>query len=209
MCLKLTHAQGNTLKRSTSKKKKVKSGKQVPKLSLKSRALPVLNSASDLQIGSLNKETLRTLTEFMREEGLSQFSFKGKDFELELKMGAGDLGFSPMGFAPVKNSQGFQAASPMFNENPSEAKKSPSAASETRVIKSPFVGTFYRSPGPGKPVFVEIGSIVKSGDALCILEAMKLMNEIEAEFKCKIVKILVDDSSPVEYGEALFEVEPL
>jgi acetyl-CoA carboxylase biotin carboxyl carrier protein len=75
-------------------------------------------------------------------------------------------------------------------------------------IKSPMIGTFYRRPSPDKPVFFEVGDAVKVGDTVCVIEAMKLFNEIESEVKGKIVKVLVDDNSPVEYDQPLFLVEP-
>jgi acetyl-CoA carboxylase biotin carboxyl carrier protein len=76
------------------------------------------------------------------------------------------------------------------------------------TIKSPMIGTFYRKPSPDKPVFVEVGSTIGKGDVLCVVEAMKLFNEIEAEITGKIVKILVDDMSPVEFDQPLFLVDP-
>jgi acetyl-CoA carboxylase biotin carboxyl carrier protein len=76
------------------------------------------------------------------------------------------------------------------------------------TIKSPMIGTFYRAAGPGKPIFVNVGDDVSSGKVVCIIEAMKLFNEIESEVKGKIVKVLVDDASPVEYDQPLFLVEP-
>ncbi|TDP60146.1 acetyl-CoA carboxylase biotin carboxyl carrier protein [Flavobacterium dankookense] len=76
------------------------------------------------------------------------------------------------------------------------------------TIKSPMIGTFYRKPSPDKPVFVEVGSSIQKGDVLCVVEAMKLFNEIEAEISGKIVKILVDDMSPVEFDQPLFLVDP-
>ena len=88
-----------------------------------------------------------------------------------------------------------------------EEEKKP--ASKNKFIKSPMVGTFYRSPSPEAPSYVEIGQTVNKGDALCIVEAMKLMNEIEAEFRGKIVSILVENAQPVEFGEPLFEIEPV
>jgi len=78
-----------------------------------------------------------------------------------------------------------------------------------KTITSPIVGTFYRKPSPEASVYVEVGSVVESGATVCLVEAMKLFNEIEAEFKCKIVEILKEDASPVEFGEPLFLVEPL
>ncbi len=77
------------------------------------------------------------------------------------------------------------------------------------VVTSPIVGTFYRSPSPETAVYVEVGDVVKKGQILCIIEAMKLMNEIEAEVSGKVVEILVDNAQPVEYGEPLFHIEPM
>jgi acetyl-CoA carboxylase biotin carboxyl carrier protein len=76
------------------------------------------------------------------------------------------------------------------------------------MVKSPIIGTFYRKPAPDKPLFVEVGSTIGKGDVLCVIEAMKLFNEIESEVSGKIVKILVDDSSPVEFDQPLFLVDP-
>lgn len=76
------------------------------------------------------------------------------------------------------------------------------------TIKSPIIGTFYRKPSPDKPVFAEVGSTIAKGDVLCVIEAMKLFNEIESEISGKIVKILVDDMSPVEFDQPLFLVDP-
>lgn len=81
--------------------------------------------------------------------------------------------------------------------------------SKFHVVKSPMVGTFYRKPAPDKPPFVNVGDEVKKGQVLCLIEAMKLFNEVEAEIDGKIVKILVDDASPVEFDQPLFLVEPL
>jgi acetyl-CoA carboxylase biotin carboxyl carrier protein len=96
------------------------------------------------------------------------------------------------------------------------ATASAPAASEESVtddsaetINSPIVGSFYRKPSPEAEPFVEVGTIVEAGQAVCLVEAMKMFNEIEAEFKCKIVEILKDDAAPVEYGEPLFKVERL
>lgn len=89
-----------------------------------------------------------------------------------------------------------------------KSKPAEAPADNLLTIKSPMIGTFYRSPGPGKPVFVEVGSEVSPGKVVCIIEAMKLFNEIESEVTGKIVKILVDDATPVEYDQPLFLVEP-
>ncbi|MFM7839698.1 MAG: acetyl-CoA carboxylase biotin carboxyl carrier protein [Chitinophagaceae bacterium] len=91
---------------------------------------------------------------------------------------------------------------------PAKAKAAEPAAENLQTIKSPMIGTFYRSAAPGKPVFVEVGDDVQPGKVVCIIEAMKLFNEIESELKGRIVKILVEDASPVEYDQPLFLVEP-
>ena len=83
------------------------------------------------------------------------------------------------------------------------------ASDTSQSITSPIVGTMYRSPAPDAPPYVEIGQIVEKGQVLCIVEAMKLMNEIEAEYRCRIIKICKENAQPVEYGEPLFLVEPL
>ena len=88
-------------------------------------------------------------------------------------------------------------------------KSAEPAADNLLTIKSPMIGTFYRSPAPGKPSFVEVGDDVTTGKVVCIIEAMKLFNEIESEVKGRIVKVLVEDASPVEYDQPLFLVEPV
>ena len=82
-------------------------------------------------------------------------------------------------------------------------------ANRGEIVTSPIVGTFYRSPAPDAPHYVEVGQVVEKGEVLCIVEAMKLMNEIEAEYRCKIVRIVKENAQPVEYGDPLFIVEKL
>jgi acetyl-CoA carboxylase biotin carboxyl carrier protein len=91
----------------------------------------------------------------------------------------------------------------------SESKTAETSKSENYLtIKSPMIGTFYRQAGPGKPIFVSVGDEVETGQVVCIIEAMKLFNEIESEVSGKIVKVLVEDASPVEFDQPLFLVEP-
>ena len=100
---------------------------------------------------------------------------------------------------------------PMQQAAPMQQIPVASAADENSkylTIKSPIIGTFYRKPSPDKPMFTEVGSTISKGDVLCVIEAMKLFNEIEAEISGKIVKILVDDMSPVEFDQPLFLVDP-
>ena len=91
---------------------------------------------------------------------------------------------------------------------PESTKESPSAPSNVITVRSPMIGTFYRKSGPDKPNFVEVGDEINPGKVVCIIEAMKLFNEIESEVKGRVVKILVEDASPVEYDQPLFLVEP-
>jgi acetyl-CoA carboxylase biotin carboxyl carrier protein len=118
------------------------------------------------------------------------------------------------GGAPVS----YAAPAPAPAAQPAAASAAPAAAAPAKAaepkadnlvtIKSPMIGTFYRQAGPGKPIFVNVGDEVTPGKVVCIIEAMKLFNEIESEVKGKIVKVLVDDASPVEYDQPLFLVEP-
>ncbi len=92
--------------------------------------------------------------------------------------------------------------------NPGPEAAAPVAGNKTFTVNSPFVGTFYRSASPDNPPFVDVGQLVKKGQVLCIVEAMKLMNEIEAEQPGRLTEVLIQNGSPVEYGEALFRFEP-
>ena len=99
-----------------------------------------------------------------------------------------------------------QAAAVNAPDKPAKAAEAP--AGNTVTIKSPMIGTFYRSPSPDKPSFINVGDDIEPGKVVCIIEAMKLFNEIESEVKGRIVKVLVEDASPVEYDQPLFLVEP-
>ena len=101
-----------------------------------------------------------------------------------------------------------QAAAPLQQITPALAVPAADDNSKYITVKSPIIGTLYRKPSPDKPVFVEVGTIISKGDVLCVIEAMKLFNEIESEVSGKIVKILVDDMSPVEFDQPLFLVDP-
>ena len=103
-----------------------------------------------------------------------------------------------------------QAAAPATQAVETAAAPAAAANDDAKYItvKSPIIGTFYRKPSPDKPMFVEVGTTIKTGDVLCVIEAMKLFNEIESEVSGKIVKVLVDDSSPVEFDQPLFLVDP-
>lgn len=116
---------------------------------------------------------------------------------------------SPIHSAPLHSPSGLPTTMAPAAETPKEKSAgAPSVPANTITIKSPMIGTFYRKSGPDKPNFVEVGDEVSPGKVICIIEAMKLFNEIESEVKGKIVKVLVEDASPVEYDQPLFLVEP-
>lgn len=153
---------------------------------------------------------IQELIKMINKSNIGEVTIEEKGFKLTIKQKeepAQHVIASPMQ-APV----GMQmpvaqqaAAAPAAADKPKSADAVPS---NTITIKSPMIGTFYRSPAPGKPVFVEPGDEITAGKVVCIIEAMKLFNEIESEVKGKIVKILVEDASPVEYDQPLFLVEP-
>jgi acetyl-CoA carboxylase biotin carboxyl carrier protein len=148
----------------------------------------------------INKTSIGEIT--IEEEGTKITIKQKKDPSQKIYMGGGS---APMA-AP-------SAAAPAASA-PTQAATAPPAAAAAPAtdnlvtIKSPMIGTFYRSAGPGKPVFVNVGDEVGTGKVVCIIEAMKLFNEIESEVKGTIVKVLVDDASPVEYDQPLFLVQP-
>jgi acetyl-CoA carboxylase biotin carboxyl carrier protein len=119
------------------------------------------------------------------------------------------LGHPPAPAAqPVPVATAPQAASTNPAPQPPAPSPQPAGDSKTFTVNSPFVGTFYRSASPDSPVFADVGQMVKKGQVLCIVEAMKLMNEIEAEQPGRLIEVLIPNGSPVEYGEALFRFEP-
>ena len=115
---------------------------------------------------------------------------------------------SPATVIPTASPAPAPAATPATPAADAPAKTEPIDEDKYITVKSPMIGTFYRKPSPDKDTFVNVGDSIKSGDVLCVIEAMKLFNEIESEVSGKIVKVLVDDSTPVEYDQPLFLVDP-
>ncbi len=132
----------------------------------------------------------------------------GRKVRISKYLGNSGMAIAAQQPAPVP----LQAAAPATT-NPPAAQPVPAAAPAPEVsgeeIKSPMVGTFYRAPAPEAPPYASVGDAIKEGQVLCIIEAMKLMNEVEAEFPCRIVKILIENAQPVEYNQPLFIVERL
>ncbi|AJE02910.1 acetyl-CoA carboxylase biotin carboxyl carrier protein [Geobacter pickeringii] len=153
---------------------------------------------------------LKSLIKMVTETDITEFELEAAEEKIRIKRGAApivqyqapqQIVAMPQPVAPV-------AVAPA----PAAAASAPSAAAPVaagKEITSPIVGTFYRAPAPDAAPYVEVGQVVEKGQVLCIVEAMKLMNEIEAEFRCKIVQLCKENAQPVEFGDPLFIVEPL
>ncbi|MRJ03284.1 MAG: acetyl-CoA carboxylase biotin carboxyl carrier protein [Epsilonproteobacteria bacterium] len=150
----------------------------------------------------MNLKEIKELIRVFDKSGLSKLKLKKDDFEIAMQKGES---------APLPSPQPPQHSQPLppqpLPQNEGEQEKRESVKGE--YITSPMVGTFYRAPSPDSPPFVKVGDKVSKGETLCIIEAMKIFNEIEAEFDCKILEILVEDGQPVEYDMPLFLVERL
>ena len=147
---------------------------------------------------------IQNLIKFVSKAEVSEVKYKTKDFEITIKTPLGGNEGSYMQQPAVYHAAPQQAA-PAANTPAADAV---SDDSKFVTIKSPMIGTFYRKPSPDKDVFVNVGDEVSNGKVVCVIEAMKLFNQIESEVSGKIVKILVDDATPVEYDQPLFLVDP-
>ena len=162
----------------------------------------------------LDHEDLNRLIEKISASDIQEFSLEGEDFKLEIKRNifvqnqssnnlVSNIGFDRQtNVIPRTNNDNLSIA----NE-PEQPQVAPPGRSDLTEITSPMVGTFYRAAAPGEEPFVEVGNNVKVGQTICILEAMKLMNEIESEFDAEIVEILVENGTPVEFGQVLMRVK--
>jgi acetyl-CoA carboxylase biotin carboxyl carrier protein len=153
-------------------------------------------------------QDLQQLIEFLKEHGVAEFDLEREDVKVRLKFAqpvAPVVAFSASA-APIAAPQPVAAAVPVAAVAPVAAAPALAPEENLHIIKSPIVGTFYGSPSPGAPSFVSPGERVEKGQVVCIVEAMKLMNEIEADAAGEIVKILVTNGQPVEYGQPLFSV---
>ncbi|MFM9101673.1 MAG: acetyl-CoA carboxylase biotin carboxyl carrier protein [Cyanobium sp.] len=156
----------------------------------------------------LDHDQLRQLLALLGESDIQEFSLEGDDFRLEVRRNL------PAAAAPLTVLQApvsTPAPAPVVAPAPSPSAPPPPAAaarSDLQPITAPMVGTFYSSPSPGDPPFVEVGSRITPGQTICILEAMKLMNELEAEIGGVVVEILVENGTPVEFGQVLMRIKP-
>lgn len=161
----------------------------------------------------MNLTQIQDLIKFVAKSGVSEVEIEQKDFKITIKTPAGKKEvqvITAAAPAPAYAPPPAPAAVPVAAPAPSAAAPAAASAADSKyvTIKAPMIGTFYRAAGPGKPVFVNVGDEVKKGKPICIIEAMKLFNEIESDVDGKIVKVLVDDAKPVEYDQPLFLVDP-
>ena len=162
----------------------------------------------------LDHEDLNRLIEKISKSDIQEFSLEGEDFKLEIKRNLFDQNQVFNNLAPNAPFESPAIANQKsINDNvtaasePEVSQTAPPGRSDLTEITSPMVGTFYRAAAPGEEPFVEVGNNVKVGQTICILEAMKLMNEIESEFNAEIVEILVENGTPVEFGQVLMRVK--
>ena len=162
----------------------------------------------------LDHEDLNRLIEKISTSDIQEFSLEGEDFKLEIKRNLFNKDLVTNNLVPntsfdkqtIANQKSINDNVSVVSE-PEAPQAAPPGRSDLTEITSPMVGTFYRAAAPGEEPFVEVGNNVKVGQTICILEAMKLMNEIESEFNAEIVEILVENGTPVEFGQVLMRVK--
>jgi acetyl-CoA carboxylase, biotin carboxyl carrier protein len=152
---------------------------------------------------------IKAIIDLMKKNSVAEFELEKQDFKIRLKRGMGggtvvtpDDGAQVIAYTPV------QAALPSASSAAPAPVSAPAASSNDTDIKSPMIGTFYRSPSPDSAPYVEVGTEVGPDTVVCIIEAMKVMNEIKAETKGVITQVLVDNAKPVEFGQPLFKIRP-
>lgn len=156
----------------------------------------------------MNLTQIQDLIKFVAKSGVSEVEIEQKDFKITIKTPSSKKEVQVF-TAPAPTALPAAAApAPAQAAAPPAPAAAPAAEAKYITIKAPMIGTFYRAAGPGKPIFVNVGDEIKPGKTICIIEAMKLFNEIESEVTGKIVKVLVDDAKPVEYDQPLFLVDP-
>ena len=144
----------------------------------------------------MDLESIESLIKLMREHQVAELSFEDADIKVSVRLGA-ESGVQVVAAAPAP-----VAAAPA----PAATQQAPAPVSDGHVIAAPMVGTFYRSPNPNAPAYVEVGAVVRKGQPLCIVEAMKLMNEIESDVDGVITEILAVNAEPVQFGQPLFRI---
>ena len=157
----------------------------------------------------LDHDDLDRLIEKISSSDIQEFSLEGEDFKLEIKRNLLGKSYSTNNSLEeqITASQSVPIDNITLSSNAEVSQVAPPGRSDLADITSPMVGTFYRASAPGEDPFVDVGSSIKVGQTICILEAMKLMNEIESEFNAEIVEILVENGTPVEFGQVLMRVK--
>ena len=157
----------------------------------------------------MNLKAIQNLIKFVAKTGVQEVKLEMKDVKLTIKSGSDKvIRHQQIEFSEPNNLTDTKNDNVVKSEKVKKENVDSTLEDKFITIKSPIIGTFYRKSGPEKDPFVNVGDLVKEGDVLCIIEAMKLFNEIESEVSGKIIKILVDDANPVEFDEPLFIVDP-
>ena len=161
----------------------------------------------------MDLKEIQNLIKFVAKSGASEVKLEMEDVKITIKTGSEKtettiVQSAPMAMPQVPVMPAAPVAAPLASEVAAPQESKEDESSKYIEIKSPIIGTFYRKPSPDKPFFVEVGDSVSSDSVVCVIEAMKLFNEIESEVSGKIVKVLVEDSTPVEFGQPLFLVDP-
>ena len=160
----------------------------------------------------MNFKQIQQLIKFVSKTDVAEVNIENNNFKINIKGSKSKVNESSSPIVqqsvpiPIQTPQPVVAPTPI--SQPDKIEDNVSSNDPYKTIKSPIIGTFYRKPSPDKDVFVNVGDTVNEGDTLCVIEAMKLFNEIESDFSGKIVKILVEDASPVEFDQPLFLIEP-
>lgn len=169
------------------------------------------NPSAELAIPGVEFGQLEKLLDFMNSHALEEFEYEHGGLRIRLKKASASANAASRAGAPQQTmpaqSPGIAGTAPHLPET-SAAPSSAAVAEELHIIKSPIVGTFYASASPGAAPFVKIGDVIQPGRIVCIIEAMKLMNEIEADVSGELVRALVENGQPVEYGQGLFAIRP-
>jgi acetyl-CoA carboxylase biotin carboxyl carrier protein len=163
----------------------------------------------------MNQKELKELIEFIIEKGIAEFELERGDVKVKIKRvseappaAVPDSRYIAVHPAPVATVAHIPASAPAPVERAAPATPVPEPEEDLHIVRSPIVGTFYEAPSPGAPPFVKVGDAVELGQVLCIVEAMKLMNEIECDVAGEVVKKLVANGQPIEYGQELFALRP-
>lgn len=159
-----------------------------------------------MKLDTLSIDSLKEIVKVAKEQGVSELSVEAKDFKVSVNFSTAPAQIHHV--APVMHSAPVAQMAAPAPQAAQAAAPAKAAANDAglHIIKSPFVGTFYASPSPGKPAYCKVGDKVKAGQPLCVLEAMKIMNEIDSDANGEIVEICVDNESLVEYGQPLFKM---